>query len=119
MACWRAIADADTFVCLSEKQIMPAIIIRNALTAVRKVPEPKFNPETDPPRLLAPLAIVVIPPRLKINSSAPKIRPLTPASESIRLVASVKQWIAPSEQIRLTTSTTIEVAERLVGRLGG
>ena len=65
-------------VCLKEKQIIPAISIRIALTAVRKFPVP------GPPKLPAT-------PRLKMSNSAPKIRPLTPASESIRLLASEKQ----------------------------
>jgi hypothetical protein len=68
-------------------------------------------PEADPalPKLLAN-------PRLKISNKAPKIRPLTPASESILLVAREKQCIAPREQIRLITSTTIELALRLEGK---
>ena len=108
--------------CLSAKQIMPAISIMNALTIVKKVP---VDPDNVPaaavldPKVPVPLVMAVKPPRLKMSSKAPKIRPLIPASESIRFVASEKQCSAPSEQIRLMTITTIDVAERLVGRLRG
>ena len=78
---------------------MPAIRIRIALTAVSRVPV------SDPLRLPAT-------PKLKISNKAPKTNPLTPASESIRLPASEKQWMAPNEQIRLTPNTTIETGVR-------
>ena len=105
IACCRAIAEADTVVCRSEKQIIPAISISIALIVVRKL----FEADPAPPILFAN-------PRLNISNSAPKIRPLTPASESILLVASEKQWIAPREQIRLMASTTIEDTLKLEGR---
>jgi hypothetical protein len=85
---------------------MPAISIRIALTAVSRVPV------SDPLRLPAT-------PKLKISNSAPKISPLTPASESIRLPASEKQCMAPKEQIRLTPKTTIEVGVKAVRVLRG
>jgi hypothetical protein len=85
---------------------MPAISIKNALTAVNRLPVPDA---------------IALPakPKLKISNSAPKISPLTPASESIRLLASEKQCMAPKEQIRLTPKTTIEVGVKLVRVLRG
>lgn len=61
---------------------MPAIIIRTELMAVSVVP--------DIPAAPAPLPAATLPamPKLKISSRAPKITPLMPASESIRLIAS-------------------------------
>jgi hypothetical protein len=85
---------------------MPAISIRIALTAVSRVPV------SDPLRLPAT-------PKLKMNNRAPKTNPLTPASESIRLLASEKQWMAPKEQIRLTPKTTIGVSVKPVRVLRG
>ena len=66
--------------------MIPPISIRNALTAVSRFPEV----DAEPPKV-AELPNVPITPRLKIRSSAPKTRPLTPASESILLVAREKQ----------------------------
>ena len=85
---------------------MPAISIRIALSAVSR--------PSVPDTLTFPAK-----PRLKISSKAPKIKPLTPASESIRLLASEKQWMAPNEQIRLTPKTTIEVGVMPVKVLRG
>jgi len=85
---------------------MPAISIRIALSVVSRPSVP------DTLRLPAK-------PRLKISSRAPKINPLTPASESIRLLASEKQWMAPNEQIRLTPKTTSEVVVKPVRVLKG
>ena len=110
MACSRAIGDADTLVCLSAKQIIPAISIRIELITVSVVPDP-----------LAPTLTAVAPamPKLKISNSAPKIIPLIPASDSNRLVASCAQCSAPIEQISSTASTTMKEAVKLVGKLRG
>jgi hypothetical protein len=85
---------------------MPAISIRIALSVVSRPSVP--DTFTLPAK-----------PRLKISSRAPKINPLTPASESIRLLASEKQWMAPNEQIRLTPKTTSEVGVNPVRVLRG
>ena len=58
------------------KQIAPAIKIRIALA----VPKPVFGPGVSPTS-----------PRLKASKIAPKIRPLMPASCSIRFDVYVKQ----------------------------
>ncbi len=87
---------------------IPATSIRIALKAVSRVAVPDARPLVPDPLALPAK------PKLKINSRAPKTNPLTPASESIRLLASEKQWIAPKEQIRLTPKTTIEVIVKLV-----
>ncbi len=113
MACWRAIGEADTAVCRREKQTIPAINIRIALNAVSRVPVPGARPAVPDPLTLPAK------PKLKINSRAPKTNPLTPASDSIRLLASEKQWIAPKEQIRLTPNTTIAVVVKPVRVLRG
>lgn len=67
--------EAETFVCRSAKQTMPAMRIRTELNVVSElvVLEPPKPP---------------IKPRLKISSRAPKTIPLIPASESMRLVVS-------------------------------
>lgn len=67
--------DAETAVCLRAKQMMPAMSIRTALKVVSMVV------------VFDPLKLPIIP-KLKISSSAPKISPLMPASDSMRLVAS-------------------------------
>lgn len=64
-------------------------------------------------RLLAPR------PKLKISSNAPNTIPLTPASESMRLPASEKQWMAPNEEISITARTTIDAVDKPVGMLRG
>ena len=85
---------------------MPAISIRIALSAVSRL--------LVPDKLTFPAK-----PKLKISNRAPKTKPLTPASESIRLLASEKQCMAPKEQIRLTPKTTIEVGVKPVRVLRG
>ncbi len=89
---------------------MPPITIRIALICVSKAAG-KVVPETL--RLLAPR------PKLKIRSNAPNTIPLMPASESMRLPASEKQWIAPNEEISITARTTIDAAVKPVGMLRG
>lgn len=59
--------------CLSEKQIIPPMSMRPELKAVSGVD------------LLGGMKFP-IKPRLKINSSAPKIMPLIPASDNSRFV---------------------------------
>lgn len=88
------------------KHTVPPISIRIALMVVSSVP------------VSDPLKLPAIP-KLKISSKAPKTSPLTPASDSIRLVANEKQCMAPREQIRLTPRTTRLVAVKLVGRFSG
>jgi len=68
-------ADVEIAVCLRAKQITPATSIRTALRVLSMVVVP------DPRRL-------PISPKLKISSSAPKISPLIPASDSMRLAVS-------------------------------
>ena len=66
-------AEAETFVCRSAKQIIPPTRIKIALTAVS---------------IIVVLESLKLPtkPRLKISNNAPKITPLVPASDSNRLV---------------------------------
>jgi len=71
MACWRAIGEADTLVCLSAKQIIPAISIRIELIAVSVVPDPPVPV----PTLAAVVPVAPVTPKLKISNSAPKIIP--------------------------------------------
>lgn len=68
-------ADAETVVCLRAKQTVPAMSIRMALIEVSRV------------EVLDSLKLPTNP-RLKISSSAPKTKPLIPASDSMRLVVS-------------------------------
>ena len=66
--------------------MMPPISIRNALTAVSRLPD------ADPDAAkVDEFPMLPTTPRLNIRSSAPKTRPLIPASESILLVAREKQ----------------------------
>jgi hypothetical protein len=94
-------------VCRRTKQMLPAMSIRMALMTVSGVVVIDDS-------LRLPTT-----PRLKISSSAPKIIPLTPASDSMRLVANEKQWIAPKEQIRLMPRTTRKTVLRLDGMVRG
>jgi len=89
-------ADAETAVCRSAKQIPPASSMRTALNDVSSVD------------VLDVFELKLLPtrPRLKISNSAPKTIPRIPASDNIRLVVREKQWIAPNEQIKLIPSTT-------------
>lgn len=103
--------EADTAVCLKAKQIMPPITIRIALICVSRAAGKV--PALETLRLLAPR------PKLKISSNAPNTIPLTPASESMRLPASEKQWMAPKEEISITARTTIDAADKPVGMLRG
>ena len=74
--CWRAMPEAEMFVCLSAKQTTPAMMINTALREVRSMVV--FENET--------LDTLAFPntPRLKMSNSAPNTIPLMPASESIR-----------------------------------
>ena len=68
--------EEESAVCLSIKQIPPPMRTRAALTSIRDV-------------VVADGLKLPTNPKLKISSSAPKIIPLIPASESKRFVASV------------------------------
>lgn len=70
--------------------MMPPINIRNELTAVSRFPDANPDP-VDEFAKVEEFPKLLTTPRLKIRSNAPKIRPLTPASESILLVAREKQ----------------------------
>ena len=72
-------AEAETAVCRSAKQIPPAISIRTALSDVSNV------------EVLDSLKLLPTRPRLKISNSAPKITPRIPASDSNRLLVKEKQ----------------------------
>ena len=72
--------------------MMPPINIRNELTAVSRFPDANPDPaKVDEFAKVEEFPKLLTTPRLKIRSNAPKIRPLTPASESILLVAREKQ----------------------------
>ncbi len=67
-------AEEEIMVWRSAKQIAPAMIIRTELSAVSSVV------------VLDSLKLPTSP-KLKTNSSVPKISPLMPASDSMRLIA--------------------------------
>ncbi len=87
--------------------MLPAMSIRIALTVVSRVV------------VLDDSLKLPTSPKLKISRSAPKIIPLTPASDNMRLVASEKQWIAPKEQITVIPRTTKKTMLRLDGIVKG
>ena len=74
MACWRAMADAETDVCRMTKLMVPAMRTSTALIAVT--------------RELLDVLSSPISPKLRISNRPPKISPRMPASDSRRLVVS-------------------------------